>query len=91
MANLQRALQKVKANKGAAGIDNQTIEMFENHLEENLEKIAKLLREDKYQAQAIKRVWIPKAASKEKRPLAIRTVRVSSGTDSTTKGHRANI
>jgi len=35
-ANLKSAFAKVKANKGGPGVDHQTIEMFENRLEENL-------------------------------------------------------
>ena len=64
-------------------MDHQTIEMFERQLEENLEKLARSLREGSYRPQAIRRVWIPKPGSKEKRPLGIPTVRdrvVQSGT-----------
>ena len=75
MPNLRSAFKKVKANRGKAGIDHQTIEMFESHLEENLERISKSLKEGNYRPQAIKRVWIPKPGSKEKRPLGIPTVR----------------
>lgn len=75
MPNLQRAFERVKANGGAAGMDNQTIEMFENRLKENLEAIAQSLTQQRYQAEAIKRVWIPKPGSQEQRPLGIPTVR----------------
>ena len=74
-ANLQKAFEQVKANAGAAGVDNQTIEMFEDHLATNLEKIAQTLKEGTYRPQAIKRVWIPKPGSQEQRPLGIPTVR----------------
>jgi RNA-directed DNA polymerase len=73
--NLRKAFARVKANGGVAGVDHQTAEMFEQYLEKNLEWIAQELREDNYQPKAIKRVWIPKAGSKEKRPLGIPTVR----------------
>jgi RNA-directed DNA polymerase len=75
LANLRSAFKKVKARGGAPGVDHQTIEMFERQLEENLEKLAKSLREGSYRPQAIQRVWIPKPGSKEKRPLGIPTVR----------------
>jgi RNA-directed DNA polymerase len=75
LANLRAAFAKVKANSGAAGVDHQTIEMFERHLEENLEKLSRSLREGSYQPQAVRRKWISKAGSKEKRPLGIPTVR----------------
>jgi RNA-directed DNA polymerase len=75
LENLRSAFKKVKARGGAPGVDHQTIEMFERHLEENLEKLGKSLREGSYRPQAIQRVWIPKPGSKEKRPLGIPTVR----------------
>jgi len=74
LPNLRKAFAKVKANKGAAGVDNQTIEMMESHLESNLERIARSLLEGRYQPREIKRKWIPKAGSKEERPLGIPTV-----------------
>jgi RNA-directed DNA polymerase len=75
LPNLRSAFKEVKANKGAAGVDRQTIEMFESHLEENLEKLSRLLREGTYRPQAVRREWIDKPGSKEKRPLGIPTVR----------------
>jgi RNA-directed DNA polymerase len=74
-ANLRASFRKVKANKGSAGVDHVTIEMFEIHLEENLERISRELISGDYQPQAIRRVWIPKAGSRKKRPLGIPTVR----------------
>jgi RNA-directed DNA polymerase len=73
--NLRKAFEQVKANGGAAGVDHQTIEMFERHLEQNLEKLAQSLKDGSYRPQAEKRVWIPKPGGKEKRPLGIPTVR----------------
>src|SRR4030042_335398 len=40
MTNLVSAFARVKANKGAAGEDHQSSEMFEQHLEANLERLA---------------------------------------------------
>jgi len=74
-ANLRASFRKVKANKGSAGVDHVTIEMFEIHLEENLERISRELISGDYQPQAIRRVWIPKVGSRKKRPLGIPTVR----------------
>ena len=73
--NLRYAFQCVKENKGAAGVDHQTIEMFESHLEEHLDRLSEALREETYRPQAIRRVWIPKPGSSEQRPLGIPTVR----------------
>ena len=74
-ANLQSAFRKVKANGGAAGVDRVTVKDFEKRLEENLNKVAEQLRKGTYQPQPIRRVWIPKPGSSEKRPLGIPTVR----------------
>jgi RNA-directed DNA polymerase len=75
LANLRVAFAKVKARGGAAGVDQQTIKKFERHLEQNLDKLSCQLREDSYQPQAVRRVWIPKPGSAEKRPLGIPAVR----------------
>ncbi len=69
LRNLSAAFAKVKANGGAAGADHQTIELFEQHLESNLEKLARALKDGSYRPDAVKRVWIPKPGSSEKRPL----------------------
>ena len=73
--NLRAAFAEVKANRGGSGVDHQTIEMFELHLEANLEYLSRSLREETYSPLAIQRVWIPKPGTKEKRPLGIPTVR----------------
>ncbi len=75
LPNLRRAFARVKANGGAAGVDHQTVEMFERHLEVNLEQLACSLRAGTYQPQPVRRVWIPKPGRTEKRPLGIPTVR----------------
>jgi RNA-directed DNA polymerase len=75
LANLRAAFAEVKANRGAAGVDKQTVEMFERHWEENLVKLSASLKDGSYWPQAIRRVWIPKPGSTEKRPLGIPTVR----------------
>jgi RNA-directed DNA polymerase len=73
-ANLKAAFARVKANQGAAGIDHHTIESYEEKLEANLQRLGRNLKEEKYQPQAVKRVWIPKPGTREKRPLGIPTV-----------------
>ena len=75
LRNLRRAFARVQANEGAAGVDHETVKEFEQHLETNLEKVARGLREGSYRPQAIRRHWIRKMGSKEKRPLGIPTVR----------------
>jgi len=72
---LLRAFEQIKANSGAAGVDHQTIEMYEQRLEEHTENLARQLMEGSYQPAAVRREWIPKPGSREKRPLGIPTVR----------------
>jgi RNA-directed DNA polymerase len=72
---LLRAFEQVKANGGAAGVDHQTIAMYEQRLEQHTEYLARTLKEGSYQPAAVRREWIPKPGSKEKRPLGIPTVR----------------
>ena len=72
---LRWAFTKVKANGGAAGVDHQTIAMYEQQLEQQTEYLARTLKEGSYQPAAIRREWIPKPRSREKRPLGIPTVR----------------
>jgi hypothetical protein len=47
LKNLRAAFAKVKQNDGAPGTDRQTIGMFEKHLEANLEKLSRELRENR--------------------------------------------
>jgi len=75
LRNLESAFLQVKRNKGSAGVDRVTIRMFEAHLEENLKRLSESLKEGSYRPQAIRRVWIEKLGSREKRPLGIPTVR----------------
>jgi len=73
--NLRAAFAQVKANQGAAGVDHQTIEMFAADLETNLSKVSQQLADGSYRPQAVRRKWIAKPGSSEKRPLGIPTVR----------------
>ena len=75
LANLRQAFARVKANQGVAGVDHQTIEMFEQHLEANLEYLATALKDGSYRPLALLRKWIAKPGSSEQRPLGIPTVR----------------
>jgi RNA-directed DNA polymerase len=75
LPNLRAAFAKVRANRGAAGVDHQTIRRYAQNLEANLEALSNALRNGTYRPQAIRRVYIPKPGSSEKRPLGIPTVR----------------
>lgn len=72
---LYAAWRMVKANKGSAGSDRQSIEDFERKLGDNLDRLHQELREGKYRPRPIWRVYIDKPGSKAKRPLGIPAVR----------------
>jgi RNA-directed DNA polymerase len=74
-ATLRAAFKEVSANQGAAGVDHVTIERFADDLDANLRRLSEELRQGTYRPQAIRRHWIPKPGSREKRPLGIPTVR----------------
>lgn len=73
--NLRAAFERVKANKGAAGVDHISIEDFEKQLDEQVATVSRQLREGTYQPQPVARRYIPKPGSREKRPLGVPTVR----------------
>lgn len=55
------AYLRVKANKGAAGVDGQTIEQYEQNLKNNLFKLWNRLSSGSYFPPPVKAVMIPKA------------------------------
>jgi RNA-directed DNA polymerase len=67
------AYKRVKANKGAAGVDEQTIEDFEKRLKKNLYKIWNRMSSGSYFPPPVRTVKIPKANGGE-RKLGIPTV-----------------
>ena len=76
LPNLRAAFAKVKVNAGAAGVDRQSIKMFEGNLEANLRKLSEELQAGHYRPRAVRRTWIEKLGKRhEKRPLGIPTVR----------------
>lgn len=72
-----KAWKSVKKNRGAAGIDKVSIEMFEANLEQNLERLKRNLKDRSYHPKPLKRKWIPKGPEKNAklRPLGIPAVR----------------
>ena len=73
--NLELAWERVRANKGAGGIDGQSIEEFERGLNEHLNRLHQELKEDTYRPQPVRRHLIPRAGQPGKyRELGIPTV-----------------
>lgn len=72
--NLREAFKRVKASKGAGGIDHQNIGDFESEVETNIQTLVKELREKTYKPSPVKRVEIPKGDGKV-RLLGIPTIR----------------
>lgn len=74
LPTLRAAFARVKANRGAAGVDHVTVAMYEARLDANLAALSASLRDATYRPHAIRRHWIPKGP-RERRPLGIPTVR----------------
>lgn len=74
-ANLQSAFAKVWRNGGSAGADQQTVAHFARQADAELAGLHKQLRDGTYRPQPVRRAWIPKPGSQEKRPLGIPAVR----------------
>jgi len=73
--NLFVSFCQVARNKGAAGVDRVTIDHFARHQAKHLKRLHKTIRDGSYRPHEVRRVWIPKPGSKDKRPLGIPTVR----------------
>lgn len=58
--NLQKALKRVKANGGSAGVDGMTVKELPEYLKEHWLEIKEALLAGKYRPQVVKRVEIPK-------------------------------
>ncbi len=67
------AYKRVKANRGAAGVDGQSLAAFEERLRDNLYKLWNRLSSGSYMPPPVKRVEIPKPGGGT-RPLGVPTV-----------------
>lgn len=71
--NINEAIKKVKANKGASGVDKMPTEQLNAYFNENGEEIINSIMNKTYRPQPVRRVYIPKSNGKL-RPLGIPTV-----------------
>src|SRR5271167_1448065 len=73
---LERAWELVRANRGAAGIDRQTITDVEEYgIARLLDELAADLKDGRWRPLPARRVFIPKPGRQELRPLSIPAVR----------------
>ena len=70
------AFKAVKRNRGAAGVDRVSVDMFNANLRQNLEALLRELKAGTFQPQPLRRVFIPKdPEGKQVRPIGIPVVR----------------
>jgi len=74
LSTLERAWQRIAANKGAAGVDGQSIERFAAKSGQYLKELSEALKIGSYNPSAVRRVEIKKGEGKT-RPLGIPTVK----------------
>ena len=73
-ANLNRAYKRVKANKGAPGVDGMTVDDLRGWIADNRENLIVSLLDGSYRPQPVRGVQIPKPGGKGVRQLGIPTV-----------------
>ena len=71
--NINKAIQSVKENKGAHGIDQMSVGELDEYFATHREEIKSQIRDGKYKPTPVRRAYIPKSNGK-KRPLGIPTV-----------------
>jgi RNA-directed DNA polymerase len=73
--NLEMAWEKVKANRGSGGVDGQTLKVFDEQLDSQLDRLQRELTEQTYKPQPVRQVPIPKAGKPgEVRTLGVPTI-----------------
>jgi RNA-directed DNA polymerase len=74
-SHLRMAAWSVIRKDGAPGVEGQSCARLEAQLDATVRDLARLLQAERYEPRPVKRVWIDKLGTKEKRPLGIPTVR----------------
>jgi RNA-directed DNA polymerase len=72
--NMFRALRRVEANKGSAGVDGVSVKALRVSICEHWPRIREELLEGRYEPQPVRKVEIPKPGGKGMRQLGIPTV-----------------
>ncbi len=73
--NLEMAWEKVKANRGSGGVDGQTLKVFGEQLDPQLDRLQSELTEETYEPQPVRQVQIPKTGKPgEFRTLGVPTI-----------------
>jgi len=73
--NLNQGALEVVLNEGCAGVDAMSTGQIKEQWGEEMERLQTELRTGQYRPLPVKRAWIAKMGSKEKRPLGIPAVR----------------
>ena len=74
---LRESWKRVRANKGAPGVDEQDFEWIEQEcgVGRFLDEIRQELKRQRYRPKPVKRCWIDKPGKPDKRPLGIPVIR----------------
>jgi retron-type reverse transcriptase len=69
---LREAFRRTRKD-GAVGVDGQTGKDYEEHLEENLQRLLDQFKSGRYKAPPVRRTYVPKGDGKRERPIGIPT------------------
>lgn len=75
MEYLEKGFKAVKKNRGAPGVDGETVDDYESRLEQELSKLKQELESWTYKPKPVLRVEIPKTGGSGKRKLGIPCIR----------------
>ena len=70
---MQESFKRIKPDT-SPGVDGQTLAMYEENLDHNLQDLLERAKSGSYVAPPVKRVYIPKGNGREQRPIGIPTV-----------------